>query len=177
MVLFFVLLLVVWPIAELVVVIKVAELVGIPLMLGLLLLGCVAGGLVLRYSGRTAWRRFQEAVRAGRTPTREVVDGALVVGAGVLLLVPGFITDAVGLFLLFPPTRALVRGLVTAYATSNLVVKAGTTAYGGASAAFQRRGRPRRPGDPPGAAGVPPAAGGYDVEGTAVEVDQRRLEE
>lgn len=176
MFLFFVLLLVIWPIAELVVVIKVAELVGIPLMLGLLLLGCVAGGLVLRYSGRTAWRRFQEAVRSGRTPTREVVDGALVVSAGTLLLVPGFITDAIGLFLLFP-TRALVRGLVTAYATSNIVVKAGTTAYGGASSAFQRRGRPRRPGDPPGAAGVPPPNAGYDVEGTAVEVDQRRLEE
>jgi len=42
-------------------------------------------------------------------PTDELIDAALVFSGGILLLVPGFITDAVGLFLLIPPTRHLAR--------------------------------------------------------------------
>ena len=53
----------------------------------------------------------------------------LVVTGGLLLLIPGFITDIFGLILILPPTRAPVRGLVTAYAQSNLVVKVGTTLW------------------------------------------------
>jgi UPF0716 protein FxsA len=42
-------------------------------------------------------------------PAAELVDGVLVLAAGVLLLVPGFVTAAIGLLVLFPPTRALFR--------------------------------------------------------------------
>jgi UPF0716 protein FxsA len=42
-----------------------------------------------------------------------MIDGLLVLGAGALMLTPGFVTDAVGLALLFPPTRALVRAVAT----------------------------------------------------------------
>ena len=58
--------------------------------------------------GRAAWRRLSAAVAAGRPPGREVIDGALVLVGGLLLIVPGFITDAVGLLLL-APTRAVAR--------------------------------------------------------------------
>jgi UPF0716 protein FxsA len=43
-------------------------------------------------------------------PTNELIDGALVLAGGVLLIVPGFITAVIGLLLLFPPTRVLARG-------------------------------------------------------------------
>ena len=56
-------------------------------------------------------RRLREALAAGRAPTHEVLDGALVLFGGLLLLVPGFITDAIGLLLLLPPTRAVSRGV------------------------------------------------------------------
>ena len=41
-------------------------------------------------------------------PAREVLDGALVIFGGALLLTPGFISDFFGLFFLLPPTRVLV---------------------------------------------------------------------
>jgi len=168
----FIFLLILWPIAELIAIVWVAGMIGIPWTILLLFAPCIAGAFVLRYQGRSAWRRFNEALRAGKTPTREVVDGVLVVTGGLLLLIPGFITDIFGLILILPPTRAPVRGLVTAYAQSNLVVKVGTTAYGGASSVWQRRaGRGRRDAPPE----AEPAIRGYDVEGTAVEVDQRQI--
>ena len=42
-------------------------------------------------------------------PANELVDGVLVLIGGVLLIPPGFVTDAIGLFLLFPPTRSVAR--------------------------------------------------------------------
>jgi UPF0716 protein FxsA len=46
-------------------------------------------------------------------PGRELVDGLLVLFAGVLMLTPGFVTDAIGLLLLFPPSRMVIRGIAT----------------------------------------------------------------
>ena len=43
-------------------------------------------------------------------PTKELVDGGLILFAGALMLTPGFVTDILGFLLLIPPTRALVRG-------------------------------------------------------------------
>jgi UPF0716 protein FxsA len=74
-----------------------------------LLLDSVLGSMLLRAQGRAAWRRFNEALAAGRMPHREVVDGVLVIFGGAFLITPGFITDVVGVVLLLPPTRALVR--------------------------------------------------------------------
>ena len=45
-------------------------------------------------------------------PTVEVVDGALVIFGGALLLTPGFVTDIVGMLLLIPPTRAIVNRVI-----------------------------------------------------------------
>ena len=51
--------------------------------------------------------RIREQLDAGTMPTNELIDGGLVLVGGLLLIVPGFITDAIGLLFLFPPTRAL----------------------------------------------------------------------
>ena len=56
--------------------------------------------------------RIQDALGAGRMPTRELVDGGLIIFAGALMLTPGFVTDIFGFLLLIPPTRALVRAAV-----------------------------------------------------------------
>jgi UPF0716 protein FxsA len=45
-------------------------------------------------------------------PTNELIDGVLILAGGIMLVVPGFITDACGLLLLFPPTRGVVRRFV-----------------------------------------------------------------
>ena len=93
------LLAVLWPVAELFVAIQVAHAVGVVPTIVLLIAGWPLGTWALRRQGAAAWRRLGLALGEGRTPAREVVDGALVVIGGVLLMIPGFITDAIGLLL------------------------------------------------------------------------------
>ena len=100
---------VVWPLAELFVIIKVAEWLGFLWMLALLVITWPLGTWLLLAQGRAALRRLGDAITQGRTPAAEVVDGALVLFGGLLLVVPGFITDAIGMALLLPPIRALFR--------------------------------------------------------------------
>jgi UPF0716 protein FxsA len=140
------LLLLLWPVAELLVAIQVAHLIGVLDTIVLLIITWPLGSWALRSQGRAAWRRLSLAVGEGRRPAREVLDGALVLVGGLLLIVPGFITDVIGAFLLLPPTRALARGLLTRNLQSRFVVRA------------TRAGRQT-----------------YDVDSTAHEIDQPRL--
>lgn len=104
-----VLLLVVVPIAELYVIIQVGHVLGVVNTLALLVLISFTGAWLMKREGLTTWRRAQRQVDAGVVPGKELVDGALIVLAGALLVAPGFITDALGLLLLLPPVRAGVR--------------------------------------------------------------------
>jgi UPF0716 protein FxsA len=100
------------PLAELYVIIQVGQAIGALPTIAILLLDSVLGSMLLRAQGRAVWRRFNEALAAGRMPHREVVDGVLVIFGGAFLITPGFIDDVVGVFLLLPPTRALVRAFL-----------------------------------------------------------------
>jgi len=137
-----------WGVAELLVAIAVANAIGVLATVVLLIAGWPIGVWALRSQGRAAWRRLGVALSEGRQPAREVVDGALIVLGGVLLIVPGFITDAIGLLLLAPPTRALMRPLLVRNLNSKFVVNA--TRFSG--------GRIE-----------------YDVDSTATDVDQPQL--
>src|SRR6476659_4154007 len=93
------------PIAEIYVIIKVGEAIGIWPTLALLILDGFLGAYLARSQGRTAWERFNRALSSGKVPAREVFDGAMIIVGGAFLLAPGFITDIVGFALLIPPTR------------------------------------------------------------------------
>ena len=54
-------------------------------------------------------RRIQAELAQGRLPAAELLDGAMVLVGGVLLLTPGFFTDLLGLFFLIPFTRAIIK--------------------------------------------------------------------
>ena len=114
------------PIAELYVIWKVGDAIGIWLTLALLAADSVLGSLLLRAQGRSVWGRFNTALAEGKIPHREVIDGVLVVFGGAFLITPGFLTDIVGLVLLIPPTRALVRRLVVRRLGRRIVVSATT---------------------------------------------------
>lgn len=108
------------PLAELAVIIKVGEVLGAVDTLGLLLLISVVGGLLVKHQGLGVLRRIREQLDLGRVPGAELVDGALVLLAGALLLVPGFVTDAVGLVLLLPPVRTGFRRVLRRRLTRRL---------------------------------------------------------
>jgi UPF0716 protein FxsA len=110
------------PIAEIYVIIQVGEAIGALPTIAILIADSVLGSWLLRSQGRAAWRRFNQAVAAGRPPAREVLDGFLIVTGGALLITPGFISDVLGLVLLLPPTRALIRLLIVRNFTSRAVV-------------------------------------------------------
>ena len=107
----FVLFLVV-PIVELTVIVQVSQGIGVLPTLLLLLVVSIAGAALVRREGTRAWRRFREALAELRLPTVEVVDGALVLLGGALMLTPGFVTDLVGLMLVVPLTRAAIARVV-----------------------------------------------------------------
>jgi UPF0716 protein FxsA len=107
-----VLLLFVLPVVELAVLVQVAGSIGVLDTVGLLVLVSIVGVWLAKRAGLGVLRRLRQAQAEGRAPSREAVDGALVLLAAVLLLLPGFVSDVVGIALLLPPVRALVRPLV-----------------------------------------------------------------
>jgi len=102
---------VVLAIAEVYAIVLVAHAIGLLLTLVLLLASSLLGVRLVRREGSRAFLAVRAAVSQGRPPAAEVVDGGLVLVGGVLLVIPGFVTDVIGLFLLLP-TRRLVRPLV-----------------------------------------------------------------
>ena len=84
--------LIIVPLVELAVFIQVASAIGVWNAIGLLILVSLVGAWIVKRQGTAMWRRAQLQVTAGRVPTKEMADGVLLLLAGVLLLVPGFVT-------------------------------------------------------------------------------------
>lgn len=99
------------PFVELALIVAAADSFGLGATFVALILFSVAGGWLMRREGWAVWNRANEELAAGRVPTTQLLDGAMVLGGGALLLTPGFLTDFVGLMLLLPPVRALLRPL------------------------------------------------------------------
>lgn len=97
------------PIVELVVFVQVAHWIGVWEALFLLLAISLLGVWLVKAQGVAVYRKGRADVSEGRVPGRSLVDGLLILSAGVLLLVPGFVTALAGLALLVPPTRVPVR--------------------------------------------------------------------
>lgn len=139
--------LIVVPLVELFVFVQVGQWIGYLPAIVLLLAFSVVGAYLVKREGLNAWRRAQAQLRAGEIPAAELVDGALILFAGALLLTPGFVTDLVGLLLLIPAMRFFPRR----WARNHRVTRTGGVVYG---RVVDVRGRPRP---------APP----IDVRGTA----------
>ena len=106
------LLLIVVPIVELYVLFQVADNFGwLTSMLALFAIS-VLGGILMKWQTAGAFGRVTNKIRKGEMPSKELVDGALMIFGGALLLTPGFFTDAVGLAMFIPPLRAIARGVI-----------------------------------------------------------------
>ena len=150
----FVLILIGLPVVEVFVFIEVGRAIGWLLAVVLLLGTSVLGAQLLRIQGRSAMERVSLAVSERRAPARAAIDGGLGFLGGVLLLVPGFVTDVLGALLMFPPTRTRARRWISRHYAGRVMSFVATTGR------FAARDR-----------GVPPA----DVESTAVDDDVEQL--
>jgi UPF0716 protein FxsA len=130
----FVVLLVALPIVEVYVLVQVGQRIGVLWTVGILVVEAVLGGWLMRREGARAWRALDAAFRGGRVPTGELADAALVLVGGVLLMLPGFITDVLGLFFLIPLTRPFARRAVGFFVARRLgrvgLVPAAHSPYG-----------------------------------------------
>ena len=87
---------------------EVAARLGAGLTLALLILGAAAGIAVLRQERLAVLTRLRRSLGAGQPLVPELFDSALRAAAGILLIVPGFLSDAAALALLSPPLRRML---------------------------------------------------------------------
>ena len=146
------------PLLEIFVIVSIGQVIGGWQTVGLLFAMSVLGTYLVRREGATTWRELQRALSAGRIPSRELADAALVLVGGTLLLTPGFLTDAVGFFLIVPLTRPLARRLLTRLVARRLSV-------------VGMSGLPRPAGPGPGRPG--PARGQHARTDPHARTDQR----
>ncbi|HEU5116785.1 MAG TPA: FxsA family protein [Isosphaeraceae bacterium] len=116
------------PIAELFVMIEVHRLiaarfgtgVGLLTTLGAILLTGLAGAALARTQGIRTLQKIQQSLAEGRLPDQALLEGALIVAGGALLLMPGYLTDLLGLTLLIPGTRTLWRAFLVRWFQARL---------------------------------------------------------
>lgn len=134
--------------------IEVGHAIGWLLAVVLLLGTSLFGMQLLRIQGRAAIERVTLAVSERRAPGRAALDGVLGFIGGLLLVVPGFVTDALGALLLFRPTRTLARRWMSHHYAGRVM------SFAAASGRFATGNRASRP---------------ADVDSTAIDDDLERL--
>lgn len=155
------------PLAEIALFVIVGDQIGVLATVGVVIATAIIGTALLRRQGLSVLARARGALDEGRMPVDEVAEGLFLLVAGLLLLTPGFLTDAIG-FALFVPAirRPLGRGIL-----GWLVASGRMTMTGGRMGSGFRPGPagPRR-----GRGGGAAAPGkGPIIEGEAVDVSPR----
>lgn len=103
------------PLLELYLLIEAGRTIGVGATILLVLLTGVAGAWLARSQGVEILRRIQAETAGGRMPPETLLDGALVLIGGLLLLTPGFFTDLLGFSFLVPFTRRLWRSILSSW--------------------------------------------------------------
>ena len=151
-----------WAVLEIWLMIVVADATSGLMVLLLLLAGFVLGAAAVKHAGRSAWRNLAASVsaqQAGKAPTAPEHGGrnGLAMLGGLLLMIPGFASDAVALFLLLPPTRKVI----------------GRLADRAAARALRSHGVPTDAFPPPSAGPTtPPPSDGKVIQGEVVNRDR-----
>ena len=119
------------PIIEIGLFIQVGDVLGLWPTIGLVLLTAFVGASLVRSQGIQTLLSVQSRLHHGEIPAQQILEGVMLAVSGVLLLTPGFMTDAMGMVVLLPAPRAMLAK----YLMGKVVVKAmgnnGFTAQGG----------------------------------------------
>ncbi|MHC4064737.1 MAG: FxsA family protein [Planctomycetota bacterium] len=110
------------PLVELALLIRIGQAIEVGPTVGLVILTGLVGAALARHQGLRTLRRIQQNLAQGVVPTTELVNGLLILVAGLVLVTPGVITDAVGFALLVPPARNLIRRRLVEYFKKRAVI-------------------------------------------------------
>jgi UPF0716 protein FxsA len=94
---------------EITVLIAIGSMIGVLPTIALVVVATFIGVALLRREGTRTLMAFQSKIRSGEQPRAEMLDGVLIAAAGILIVLPGFISDLLAIALLFPPTRKMIR--------------------------------------------------------------------
>lgn len=100
------------PLIEIAGFVLVGNAIGLWPTLALVILTSLIGAVLLRLQGISVLQEASRESQEGRLPGKSLVSGAMVVIAGVLLILPGFFTDLIGLLLFIPPVRHFIWSLI-----------------------------------------------------------------
>ncbi|WP_254510515.1 FxsA family protein [Anatilimnocola floriformis] len=114
---------VIFPLVELTLLLLLGKYTSVTTVVLFVVITGLLGTVMLRWQGLAALRKIQDDLRNRRMPTDSLMDGALVVLASVLLILPGVLTDVVGITLLIPPLRPRYRRFVVWYFQARVVSK------------------------------------------------------
>jgi len=95
------------PIIEIYILVQVGAIIGGWSVVGLTILSAMLGSYLVRTQGMMTAQRVQQAITQGQVPTMDILEGVVILIAGVCLITPGFFTDILGLLSLTPILRRL----------------------------------------------------------------------
>jgi len=102
----------VFPVLEIYLLIEAGKEFGFWPIFAVVILTAWAGSRLVKMQGFATLNQLQEKMARGQSPHKELSDGVMILVGGVLLIAPGFVTDAFGILLLLPPTRMLFRKIL-----------------------------------------------------------------
>lgn len=114
---FFALGLLLLPIVEIALFIKVGQTIGLFPTLGLVIFAALFGAMLLRQQGLSVVNQLRGNISAGQLPARTIADTMMIGLAGLMLILPGFLTDILALALLLPPVRGWIYGALASRVT------------------------------------------------------------
>ena len=107
------------PIIESYLFIKIGSQIGAFNTISLIFITAFLGIIYARYEGFNTLRSGMTQVVKNEVPVYEIISGAALAFAALLLILPGFATDLIGLLIIFPPTRKLILKKVSTKKTTN----------------------------------------------------------
>ena len=111
------------PIIELFLLIEVGKKISWELTVLIIFITAIIGARLTKIQGSQTIRNVQSALRMGKIPHREVLDGLMILVAGAILLTPGFLTDFVGFCLLIPKLRSYLREFLKNFLKNKMIVR------------------------------------------------------
>lgn len=155
------------PLAEIALLVKVGQHIGLLWTILIVILTAVIGTTLLRQQGFGVLSRATEALAAGRMPVETVIEGLFLLISGAFLLTPGLLTDTVGFLFLVPPIRmAIAKWTLKKLLASGAVHVSGFGMSGSAG---------QDPADEPDDRRPPPRGSGTVIEGDYERVDEHTI--